>query len=282
MNWKAIALISVCAALLVGCAGQANHDLSMAEASTPTGSEFNNDLRLEYITIAKRELDEGDRANSRHFSEKASMAAAGKAVGPDDFTTQRVLPEYEKELRDARSRLVSALGRPSADARPGLAAKAQANFDCWMEESAEPWWQPADRESCRTKFESAMAGLGETKVSETTMAPPRPEEFLVFFDFDSSRLTPEALDILKSAVNVATKGNYKRFVVTGHADRSGTTDYNLALSQRRADAVKKELRALGLPSGEIFTEAKGESIPLVPTADDVQEPQNRRVEIGMR
>jgi outer membrane protein OmpA-like peptidoglycan-associated protein len=112
--------------------------------------------------------------------------------------------------------------------------------------------------------------------------PPRPEEFLVFFDFDAARLTPEALDILKSAVNVATKGNYKRFVLTGHADRSGSSEYNLALSQRRAAAVKQELVVLGLPDGEIVTEAKGESEPLVPTADGVQEAQNRRVEIEMR
>ena len=283
MKLFSIALISVCAALLVGCAGQANHDLSMAEASTPTGSAFNKALRLEYITIATRELDEGDRANSRHFSEKASMAASGKAVAPDDFASQHVLPEYQNELTNARSRLLTALGGPSAKAQPDLAAKAQANFDCWMEESAEPWWQPADRAFCRNNFETAMAGLGEMKVSEKP-APqtPMPEEFVVFFDFDSARLTTEALDILKSAANVATKGNYKRFVLTGHADRTGSTEYNLALSQRRAEAVKKELLALGLPAGEIVTEAKGESVPLVPTADGVQEPQNRRVEIGMR
>lgn len=283
MKLLSIALVSVCAALLVGCAGQANHDLAMAEASTPTGSEFNKALHQEYLTIAKRELDEADPANSLHYSGKASMAAAGKAVAPDDFATQHVLPEYRDELANARGRLLTALGGSSAKAQPALAAKAQANFDCWMEESAEPWWQPADRAYCRNNFEAAMAGLGETKVSEKPMAqPPRPEEFLVFFDFDSARLTPEALAILKSAANVATKEHYMRFVVTGHADRSGSSEYNLALSQRRADAVKKELLALGLPAGEIATEAKGESVPLVPTADGVQEPQNRRVEIEMR
>lgn len=53
MKSLSIALVSVCAALLVGCAGQANHDLAMAEASTPTGSEFNKALCQEYLTIAK-------------------------------------------------------------------------------------------------------------------------------------------------------------------------------------------------------------------------------------
>jgi len=111
---------------------------------------------------------------------------------------------------------------------------------------------------------------------------PQPEEFLVFFDFDSSALTPEALNILKSAADAAKKGNYARIVLTGHADRAGPTDYNFALSRRRADAVKAELVRLGLSSTEISTEAKGETEPLVPTADGVPEAQNRRVEILMQ
>ena len=111
---------------------------------------------------------------------------------------------------------------------------------------------------------------------------PQPEEFLVFFDFDSSKLTPEALGILKSAADAAKKGNFARIVLTGHADRAGPTDYNFGLSRRRADAVKAELVRLGLSATEISTEAKGETEPLVPTADGVPEPQNRRVEILMK
>jgi outer membrane protein OmpA-like peptidoglycan-associated protein len=53
----------------------------------------------------------------------------------------------------------------------------------------------------------------------------------------------------------------------------------MRLSQRRADAVKAELVKLGIPASEITTVAKGESDPLVPTADGVREPRNRRVEI---
>jgi OOP family OmpA-OmpF porin len=112
--------------------------------------------------------------------------------------------------------------------------------------------------------------------------PPQPEEFLVFFDFDSSKLTKEAMDIVKSAAAAAKKGNYARIVLTGHADRAGPVDYNFGLSQRRANAVKAELVRLGVSATEITTEAKGETEPLVPTADGVPEPQNRRVEILMK
>ena len=206
-----------------------------------------------------------------------------KVVEPDDFVSQKVLPVYEPDLRDARVRLVSALKSPAANSRPDLAAKAQASFDCWMEELAEPWWQPEDRKFCRDNFETAMASISGMKVSEKPMPQPQHQQgFLVFFDFDSSNRTADTLGILKSAADAAKKGNYSRVMLTGHADRSGSVDYNVDLSRRRAVEVKSELVALGISSDEISTEAKGESDPLVPTADGMQEPQNRRVEIQMR
>jgi OOP family OmpA-OmpF porin len=150
-----------------------------------------------------------------------------------------------------------------------------------MQEAAEPWWQPEDRAFCQKNMEDALAEL-EGAQPAPAPAAARPEEFLLFFDLDSAQLTPEARDIVQSAADTAKKGNYTRFILTGHADRAGSADYNLALSRRRADAVKDALVGLGLPAGEITVEAKGEAEPLVPTADGVQEPQNRRVEILMR
>jgi outer membrane protein OmpA-like peptidoglycan-associated protein len=111
---------------------------------------------------------------------------------------------------------------------------------------------------------------------------PQPKEFLVFFDFDSAKLTPEGLNIVKSAAASAKAGGAARIVLTGHADRAGPATYNVGLSQRRADAVKTELVAQGLSAADISTQAKGETEPLVPTADGVPEPQNRRVEIVIR
>jgi outer membrane protein OmpA-like peptidoglycan-associated protein len=110
----------------------------------------------------------------------------------------------------------------------------------------------------------------------------QPKEFLVFFDFDSAKLTPEAQDIIKSAVTSAKDSGAARIVLTGHADRAGPATYNLGLSQRRAEAVKDELVRQGITSAEITTQAKGETEPLVATADGVAEPQNRRVEIVIR
>ena len=112
--------------------------------------------------------------------------------------------------------------------------------------------------------------------------PPVVRNFLVFFDFDKSALTPEAMSIVASAADAAKQAAPIRIELTGHADRSGPRSYNQGLSQRRADAVSAELTRLGIPPADIGISARGEDDPLVLTPDGVREPQNRRVEIFLQ
>ena len=109
--------------------------------------------------------------------------------------------------------------------------------------------------------------------------PPVQNNYLVFFDWDKSVLTQQARDILRTAADAAKKKSPVRIHATGHTDRSGADSYNMKLSLRRANAVKAELVRLGIPARDIAVVGKGESEPLVQTADGVREPQNRRVEI---
>ncbi len=113
-------------------------------------------------------------------------------------------------------------------------------------------------------------------------APAVPKTYLVFFDFDKSDITPEAARIIKQAADDAKRGNVRLIVATGHADRSGPTQYNQRLSERRAAAVKAALVREGIAEGTIQTAGRGENENLVPTADGVREPRNRRVEIVFR
>ena len=103
--------------------------------------------------------------------------------------------------------------------------------------------------------------------------------YLVFFDFNRSDLTSEATRVIQQAATNAKTGNVSRIQATGHADRSGSDSYNMALSIRRANAVKDALVRAGIPANQIVVIGKGETDPLVQTQDGVREPQNRRVEI---
>jgi len=106
--------------------------------------------------------------------------------------------------------------------------------------------------------------------------------YLVFFDWDRADLTDRARQIIADAARNARGTGSTRIEVAGHADRSGTPQYNQRLSQRRAEAVAAELTRQGIQRNEMVIQAFGESRPLVPTADGVREPQNRRVEIVLR
>ena len=117
----------------------------------------------------------------------------------------------------------------------------------------------------------------------TPAAQPAPARtYLVFFDFDRADLTDRARQIIAEAAQNSARVQTTRIEVAGHADRSGSPQYNQRLSQRRADAVAAELGRLGIARSAISVQAFGESRPLVATADGVREPQNRRVEIVLR
>jgi outer membrane protein OmpA-like peptidoglycan-associated protein len=105
--------------------------------------------------------------------------------------------------------------------------------------------------------------------------------FLVFFDWSKADLTDRARQIIGEAASARGAG-VTRIEVNGFTDRSGPADYNMQLSIRRANAVAAELVRRGVPRNEIVTRGFGEENNLVPTADGVREPQNRRVEIILR
>jgi hypothetical protein len=112
--------------------------------------------------------------------------------------------------------------------------------------------------------------------------PPPPVQatsFMVFFDWDRSNLSAQAESTITQAANAFKSTGSARVTATGHTDKSGPENYNMALSLRRANTVKDSLVRNGVPASAISVIGKGESQPLVQTADGVREPQNRRVEI---
>ncbi|MDT7951273.1 MAG: OmpA family protein [Acetobacteraceae bacterium] len=103
--------------------------------------------------------------------------------------------------------------------------------------------------------------------------------YLVFFDWDRADLTPRARQVVQEAAQATTRVQVTRIQVNGYTDTSGTPQYNQGLSVRRAQNVANELVRDGVPRGAISIQGFGETHLLVPTANGVREPQNRRVEI---
>ncbi len=127
-----------------------------------------------------------------------------------------------------------------------------------------------------------------TPVAPPVVAAPPPEicsqklPGIVFFEFDSATPPADANQTIEFVSKNAATCNWTAFDVVGHTDRAGSDAYNMGLSQRRAEAVAAMMASMGIPQSEISTAARGEEEPRVPTEDGVRNPQNRRVEIGVR
>jgi outer membrane protein OmpA-like peptidoglycan-associated protein len=135
-------------------------------------------------------------------------------------------------------------------------------------------------------FAVHFGGKDEPPPATVAYVPPpivapaaSPSSYLVFFDFNKSDLTSQAVGIVDTAAKNAGPAKVTQLTVTGHTDTVGSDAYNLRLSRRRAESVAAQLEKDGVASSEIAIVAKGKRDLLVPTADGVKEPQNRRVQI---
>jgi OmpA-OmpF porin, OOP family len=112
-------------------------------------------------------------------------------------------------------------------------------------------------------------------------APKTPKQFIVFFGFNKSNLTPEAARVVSEAAAAAKEFGSASLVIIGHTDSSGSNTYNQGLSMRRSQAVKDGLVGEGIAAGMISTAGRGETELMVQTGDGVKEPQNRRATIDL-
>jgi OOP family OmpA-OmpF porin len=250
----------------------------------PKGAAFDQALSKEYLAQSKSEYTQANYSSSDRWATDAALAAKGQTPKPTQVSDWHLPSAVVPEMTTARQRLQAALDKGGGNVAPNEMAKAQVGWDCWCEQQrVEENFQTDDIAACRTQFYDNLAKV------EAALAPaPKPvaakveapKDYLVFFDWNKSTLTPEARKIIADAVAYGKSIGAKTVKVTGYTDRSGTAQYNLGLSVRRADAVEAEMAKLGVPPTSIKVGGKGEEDPLVPTADGVREPQNRRAAIS--
>ncbi len=114
------------------------------------------------------------------------------------------------------------------------------------------------------------------------LQPPAPQRFVLQFEPGSSLLTPESQAQLPEVIARAQARAGGEIVITGHTDRQGSLEANDRLSLERAQAVRALLIERGFAAERIEAVGRGEREPVVPTADEVVEPRNRRAEVLVR
>ncbi len=158
-------------------------------------------------------------------------------------------------------------------------ALAQSNTkDVVVDRNGVPVRSILSGECVRTQWDAPSDACSNAAPAPSVMKE-QSRAYLTFFDFDKSVLTPEALEVINGMLAENRSDGRRSFQLVGHADRSGSDAYNIALSKKRTESVMQELMNSGVPADAITMEWKGEGFPLVPTADGIKEPQNRRVEI---
>ena len=104
----------------------------------------------------------------------------------------------------------------------------------------------------------------------------------VYFDFDRDQLRDDGAATLDAKAAVLLANPRVSLVVTGHTDERGTSEYNLALGQRRAAAVKRYLASRGIAENRVTTQSMGDSQPAAAGSDESAYQQNRRAEFEAR
>lgn len=269
-----LSIVAVALGACGGMGGMFTNSVDEVRTLETSGSGFNQRLAENYRDLAVYEADRmHDWGSARRFAEKARQAADGDQVAPED-PNEWDLGGQANEVTDGYRRLVSLLNEGAAQRFPNEAATAQAKFDCWVEQAAEGH-QFDHIAGCRDDFLLAAQAMEQPIQPVADVPPPA----LVFFDWDDDSLRQEAMPIINQLAEALRQNRNVPVIIEGHADTSGPADYNLGLSERRAEAVAAALAERGVNRDRMDLRARGEEDLRVPTDDGVREPQNRRVRI---
>ncbi len=282
---KRVLFVAASASLLTACS---THSLQELRDAAPKGTPFQAMLAKRYLAYAEQEEKNYDWADSWHFAEKGLQAAYGTDPEPEAPEARSITEAELNELRQARAALMEALNDGNKETKPQLAADAQYFFDCWTEQQEEEW-KTDDIAYCRENFEERMMALNApAEEAKPLVAPAAPEpeakpkaetsSYLVFFGWNRPELDAGAERIV-AKIAEALQDSEMPVVLNGHTDASGASGYNMRLSLKRADAVKKALIARGIAPRRIQTFGFGETDLRDPTPDGRKSKENRRVEI---
>ncbi len=142
------------------------------------------------------------------------------------------------------------------------------------EKSAAPVAAPSSAEDA-----AAAARAREIAAAKAALEKVKPS---VYFDFDSYEIKPQYQATLSAFANYLKVDPKARLVIEGNADERGTTEYNLALGQKRAEAVSKAMGVLGLAANRAEAVSNGEEKPRAKGSNEAAWAENRRADLVLK
>lgn len=168
---------------------------------------------------------------------------------------------------------------PSADGSTGAVVVRDAKGEYRLDKP----YEGTVRRLGGNRPESVSAEVvNETFGAALAALPPRASSYILYFQPGGNQLTPDSQTELKRMLAVLASHPAPEVRVIGHTDSVGNARSNEALSMQRAEAVRDQLVKAGVAASSIEAVGRGERELLVLTADEVDEPRNRRVEINLR
>ncbi len=297
--------ISVVAAVVLAAGGAqaqmgpwVSENLAVAKAQSCSSTAFNAALHKEYVALGEEALAESDHQHADIYIRKGYAACNGANVGPENPRTWWLPRRSRAELHEWYPKLLKALDYRNNRARkPAVAARAQAMYDCWVEEEHEDvWWrgkpmyQPEDIARCKNAFLAAYEELLRD-TNDINFRFDRPKSLATASRGDlwpggvepqSGASAPSGIASLDSLITSMRAAGGSRVVLKGHTDTVGPVGYNQLLSERRARFIAAELGKNGVSPNRVRFFGVGERELKVNTGDNVRQVQNRRVSYELR
>ena len=254
----------------------------------------------EYKEFAYSELYEmHDELDANYFAFKANNILKTKIIRIENPKNWKIPDNYENEAKEEYKKISSLLKEEFTFQYPKLVAKLVSGYDCWLEQIEENW-QIKDIENCKNKFTNAYKKILASETSKQSISKKHKPEInsssvskknksyfikgdktksvLVFFNYDSYKLSITEKDKLDNYISTLIKTDSNPIIIYGHTDTKGSKKYNLILSEQRALSVSKYFRKKGI-NNKLIIKSYGEDYPLIITGDNVEEENNRRVEV---
>ena len=304
-NGRRLTMLAAAGILALGLAACSSDDAEDAGAGTPFTQALAKDygdLSAQAAALPAEPAEESgffSSLNPFSDSESSSDLLAKAFNAKADLANGGTEPELEAATGPNQTTLRARLVRDIAagkDQFPEQAARAQADYDCWVLYGTVPS-AAAAAQACKTALDSSIVRL-ETAARPAPPPPPVASapvpapvpapaaqvsnDFTVYFDFDSWTLKAEQLTVLDSVIASARTGGQTNITVVGHTDTSGSSEYNQALSVKRANVVVEALVKMGARRAAIHASGVGETDLAVQTEDGVKEAKNRRTVISLQ